>query len=160
MLQRLHLDHEFALLEFEQANRAYFAASISDRGDDFFEQFSERHRAMLDEQAAGRGAYYVLVDETGAVVGRFNLYNIVGATADVGYRVAKAASGRGVATAGLRDLCHIAADEHGLQLLNAATSDANVASQHVLTNAGFVITGTALVGGVNGRLYELVLARP
>jgi ribosomal-protein-alanine N-acetyltransferase len=159
-LQRLRLDHGSAVLDFERANRGYFAAFISDRGDDFFEQFSERHRAMLDEQEAGRGAYYVLVDATGAVVGRFNLYNIVGATADVGYRIAQRVAGRGVASSGVRDLCRIAGEDHGLRVLNAATSDANIASQHVLTKAGFVITGAAEVEGVSGRWYRLVLTPP
>src|SRR5688572_7723589 len=34
-LQRLRLGHAPALLAFEQANRAYLAASIPDRGDDY-----------------------------------------------------------------------------------------------------------------------------
>ena len=42
-LQRLRADHASAVLEFELANRAYFAASISDRGDEFYEHFTERH---------------------------------------------------------------------------------------------------------------------
>jgi [ribosomal protein S5]-alanine N-acetyltransferase len=41
-LQRLSSDHAPAVLAFELANRAYFAASISDRGDEFFDQFTER----------------------------------------------------------------------------------------------------------------------
>src|SRR5690242_4538014 len=39
-LQRLHADHAPAVLAFERANRGYFAAFISDRGDDFFDQFA------------------------------------------------------------------------------------------------------------------------
>ena len=35
-LKRLRAGHAPAVLAFELANRAYFAASISDRGDDFF----------------------------------------------------------------------------------------------------------------------------
>jgi len=62
-LQRLRADHAPAVLAFELANRAYFAASISDRGDDFYEQFSERHHAMLAEQEAGTNAFYVLVGD-------------------------------------------------------------------------------------------------
>ena len=72
-LQRLRADHAPAILEFELANRAYFAASVTDRGDEFFEQFADRHHARLAEQDAGQGAYYVLVAEDGAVLGRFNL---------------------------------------------------------------------------------------
>src|ERR1700684_3467037 len=72
-LQRLRADHAPAVLAFELANRAYFAASISDRGDDYFEQFAERHRVMLAEQEAGLGAFHVLVADDGSVLGRFNL---------------------------------------------------------------------------------------
>jgi len=69
-LQRLRADHAPAVLAFELANRAYFAASISDRGDEFFDQFTERYSALLAEQEAGIGAFYVLVAEDGSVLGQ------------------------------------------------------------------------------------------
>lgn len=40
-LQQLSADHAQAVLAFERANRAYFARSISDRGEMFFDQFGE-----------------------------------------------------------------------------------------------------------------------
>jgi hypothetical protein len=40
-LQRLRADHAAAIMAFESANRAYFATSISDRGDEYFERFTE-----------------------------------------------------------------------------------------------------------------------
>ena len=160
VLQRLHPDHEAAVLEFEQANRAYFADTIRDRGDEFFEHFEEHFLALLADQDDGLGMYHVLVEDDESVVGRFNLYRVADGTADVGYRVAQRVSGRGVATAGLRDLCRIAADPYGLRMLKAATSDANVPSQRVLANAGFIVVGRAEVGGRHGVLYELVLAHP
>ena len=98
-LQRLRRDHAPAILAFETANRAYFAASISDRGDEFFEHFEERHDALLAEQEAGVGAYYVLVDDDGSILGRFNLVFVGEGVAELGYRVAQHATGRGVATA-------------------------------------------------------------
>jgi ribosomal-protein-alanine N-acetyltransferase len=159
-LQRLRRDHAPAVLAFEHANRAYFAESISDRGDEFFEQFAERHRALLADQHAGVCAYYVLVAEDGEVVGRFNLYDLVDGSADVGYRVAERVAGRGVATSALQDFCRIAGEQYGLQTLRAATSSDNVASQRVLTKAGFVETGPAEVGGRQGSRYELVLEPP
>ena len=73
-LQLLRADHSAAVLAFELANRSYFAAFISDRGDEFFDRFTERHQTLLVEQEAGTGAYYVLVAEDGSVLGRFNLY--------------------------------------------------------------------------------------
>jgi hypothetical protein len=87
-LQRLDAGHAPAVLAFELANRGYFAASISDRGDEFYDQFTERHSALLAEQEAGVCAFYVLVAEDGSVLGRFNLYDFEDGTAALGYRVA------------------------------------------------------------------------
>ena len=153
-LQRLRADHAATVLAFELANRAYFAAFISDRGDEFFDQFTERHNALLAEQAAGICAYYVLVGEDGSVLGRFNLYGIADGTAALGYRVAQHVAGRGVATAGVRELCQLAAAQYGLRTLRAETSHENVASQKVLTKAGFVPVGPAQPGGRPGTRYQ------
>ncbi len=147
------------MLAFELANRAYFAQSISDRGDEFFERFAERHRQLLDEQESGACAFHVLVDGEGTVVGRFNLFHLADGNADVGYRVAQAVAGRGVATLGLRNLCRMARVDYELETLTAATSHENVASQRVLVKAGFVAVGPAEVGGRPGTRYELDLAR-
>ena len=108
-LQRLHAGHAPAVLAFELANRASFAASVSDRGDEFYDQFTERHSALLAEQEAGICAFYVLVAEDGSVLGRFNLYDFEDGTAKLGYRVAQHVAGRGVATATVRELCRLAA---------------------------------------------------
>ncbi len=160
-LQPLRADHAPAVLAFELANRAYFAASISDRGDEFFDQFTERHSAMLAEQEAGLGAYYVLVAEDGSIMGRFNLFFAGTGTANLGYRVAQHVAGRGVATATVQELCRLAAARHGLRTLRAATSRSNVASQRVLTKAGFVPVGPADpadLGGKPGTWYQRGLA--
>jgi [ribosomal protein S5]-alanine N-acetyltransferase len=160
-LQQLHAGHAPAVLAFELENRAYFAASISDRGDEFFDQFADRHCELLAEQKAGIGAYYVLVAEDGSVLGRFNLYRFQGGTADLGYRVAQHVAGRGVATATVRELCRLAAARHGLHTLRAATSRENAASQRVLAKAGFVPVGPADpadIGGKQGTWYQRGLA--
>jgi ribosomal-protein-alanine N-acetyltransferase len=160
-LQPLHACHAPAVLAFELANRAYFAASISDRGDEFFEWFADRHSALLAEQEAGVGAYYVLVAEDGSVLGRFNLFFAGDGTANLGYRVAQHAAGRGVATATVQELCRLAAARHGLRTLRAATSHQNAASTKVLTKAGFVPAGPAGpadLGGKTGTWYQRDLA--
>jgi [ribosomal protein S5]-alanine N-acetyltransferase len=162
-LQTLRAEHAAALLAFETANRAYFSASISDRGDEYFEHFAERLEALLADQEAGGGAYYVLVAEDGAVLGRFNLLLTGDGVAVVGYRVAEEVAGRGVATAMVRDLCSLAASRHAVSTLRAATSHANVASQRVLLNAGFQPVGTAdpsEIGGKQGTWYERAAPRP
>ena len=160
-LQRLDADHAPAVLAFELANRAYFAASISDRGDEFYDQFTDRHSALLAEQEAGTCAFYVLVAEDGSVLGRFNLYNLEDGIAKLGYRVAQHVAGRGVATATVRELCRLAAARHGLRTLRAATSHENAASQKVLAKAGFVPAGPADpadLGGKPGTWYQRDLA--
>ncbi|WP_329454091.1 GNAT family N-acetyltransferase [Streptomyces sp. NBC_01497] len=159
-LKRLHADDAPAVLAFELANRAYFAASVSDRGDEFFEQFTDRFRALLAEQAAGTSAFYVLLGEDGSVLGRFNLYDCEDGTAELGYRVAQHVAGLGVATATVRELCRVAATRHGLRTLRAGTAHDNAASQAVLTKAGFVPVGPAdpaHLGGKPGIWYQRVL---
>lgn len=155
-LQQLRAEHGPAVLEFERENRAYFATFISERGDEFFDQFTKRHAALLAEQEAGLGIFYVLVDEDGAVLGRFNLYDVKGGTAVLGYRVAESVAGRGVATSTVRELCVVAAGL-GLRTLTAATSLKNTASAKVLTKAGFVPVGPADrvdLGGKDGTRYQ------
>jgi [ribosomal protein S5]-alanine N-acetyltransferase len=156
-LQLVSPKHESAVLAFEMDNRAYFAKSISDRGDSFFEQFSDRHRELMAEQEAGAGAFYVLADGNGAVVGRFNLYDLSDGTARVGYRVAEQVSGHGVATTGLRGLCRIAREDFGLRTLTAATSNENIASQRVLLKSGFAYVAPTEVGGRQGALFDIDL---
>ena len=159
-LQRLRADHGPAVLDFELANRAYFAEFINDRGDEFYEQFDAQHRAMLADQESGACAYHVLVDDDGSVLGRFNLFVQSEGTANLGYRVAQRVAGRGVATATVQQLCGLAASEYGLRTLKAATSHENVASQRVLLKAGFVPVGPADpsdIGGKQGTWYQLDL---
>ena len=143
-LQRLRADHAPAVLAFELANRAYFATFVSDRGDAFFDHFTEQYNALLAEQEAGTCVFYVLVDEDG--------------TAELGYRVAQHVAGHGVATATVQELCRLAAALHGLRTLRAATTYDNVASQKVLTKTGFVTAGPAEPGGRPGTWYQRDLA--
>ena len=122
-----------------------------------YDQFTDRHSALLAEQEAGIGAFYVLVAEDGSVLGRFNLYDFEDGTAELGYRVAQHVAGRGVATATVRELCQLAAARHGLRTLRAATARDNAASQKVLTKAGFVPVGPADpadLGGKPGTWYQ------
>ncbi|ONI79723.1 GNAT family N-acetyltransferase [Actinosynnema sp. ALI-1.44] len=159
-LKRLTPEDAPAVLAFEVANRAYFAAAVNDRGDEYFDQFAHRYSALLAEQDAGVCAFHVLATEDGAVLGRFNLYDLENGTAELGYRVAQHAAGRGVATATVLELCELAATRHGLHTLRAAASHENVASQRVLTKAGFVATGPAdpaHLGGKPGTWYQAAL---
>ncbi|SDK16519.1 GNAT family N-acetyltransferase [Streptomyces indicus] len=154
VLQRLSLAHAPALLAFEQENRAHFAASVPDRGDAFFAEFDALLRDRLAEQDAGVCHFHVLVDTEGAVLGRVNLVDAADGEAELGYRIAKAASGRGLATAAVRQVCALAAEEYGLTALRAVTTEDNPASQTVLTRSGFEVTGALVVDGRPGLAYR------
>ncbi|WNZ06920.1 GNAT family protein [Streptomyces sp. 11x1] len=156
-LQRLRAEHATAVLDFELANRAWFAASVPDRGDAFFDRFTDRYDALLAEQEAGVCAFHVLVAEDGSVLGRFNLVDIENGSAQLGYRVAQHVAGHGVATATVRQLCRSAADRYGLRTLRGAVAHRNAASRKVLIKAGFVPVGAAApddLSGEPGTWYE------
>ena len=136
-LERLTASHADAVLAFELENREYFAASVDDRGDAYFTEFAARLAALLAEQEAGICQFHVLVDDAGAVVGRVNLVDFENGSAELGYRIAEKAAGKGLASAAVRAIAGLAASEYGLTTLRAGTSSENVASQVVLTRAGF-----------------------
>jgi len=136
-LQRLRLDHAPALLAFERENRDYFAASIPDRGDEYFAHFAARLHELLAEQAAGQHFFHVVADGGGAVLGRVNLVDVADGSAELGYRIAERAAGRGLATAAVREVCALAVAEYGLSTLRAVTTLDNTGSRTVLARTGF-----------------------
>jgi ribosomal-protein-alanine N-acetyltransferase len=159
-LTRLAAGHAPAVRAFELAGRAWFAASVTDRGDDFFKRFTQLYAAALAQPGC---AFYVLLAEDGSVLGRFNLYHIADGSAEVGYRVAQRVAGRGVATAAVGELCRLAVAKHGLRTLRAAAAQANPASQRVLIKAGFVRVGPAdpaHLGGKPGSWFKRDLTPP
>ncbi|WP_338896368.1 GNAT family N-acetyltransferase [Streptomyces sp. TG1A-60] len=157
-LQLLRPDHAPALLAFERENRAYFAASIPDRGEDYFARFDERHRALLAEQEAGVCWFHVLVGADAEVLGRVNLVDVADGSAELGYRIAERAAGRGLATWAVRKLCDLAADGYGLTVLRAATTLDNAASRAVLARVGFTVVGETQLSGRPGLSYSRNLA--
>lgn len=102
---------------------------------------------MQDPPRSKRG----LVAEDGAILGRFNLRDIASGSAVLGYRVAENVAGHGVATTTVDQLCREAATAFGLRTIRAATSDANIASQRVLLEVGFVLIGRADPADLGGR---------
>ncbi|MGW4567818.1 GNAT family N-acetyltransferase [Streptomyces sp. NPDC004561] len=152
-LQPLRPDHAPALLAFERENRAYFAASIPDRGEEYFARFDERHRALLAEQAAGVCRFHVLVGDGGEVLGRVNLMDLADGGAELGYRIAQRAAGRGLATSAVLEMCGLAAGSYGLTVLRAATTLDNAASRAVLARTGFTVTGETRLSGRPGLTY-------
>jgi ribosomal-protein-alanine N-acetyltransferase len=160
VLERLRLDHAPALLAFERENRAYFAATIPDRGDDYFVEFDERHRALLAEQDTGACHFHLVIDG-GEVLGRVNLVDVAHGSAELGFRIASKAAGRGLATAAVGEVVVLATTAYGLTTLRAAAAVNNIGSQNVLTRNGFTLTGEKItLSGKPGLWYELTLTEP
>lgn len=163
VLERIRPDHAPALLVFERENRAFFVASVPDRGDAYFAEFDQRHQELIDAQEAGEIHFHVLVAEDGEIVGRVNLNDVDQAdgSAELGYRIAEKATGRGLATRGVRELCRRAREEYGLRRLTAVTTLDNAASRAVLARVGFGAVGGVTLpnesGGEPGIAYELDL---
>jgi RimJ/RimL family protein N-acetyltransferase len=152
-LQLLRPDHAPALLAFERENRAYFAAVIPDRGDEFFTEFDMRHVQLLASQAEGTDYFHLLVTENGEVVGRVNLFKVADGSAELGYRIAQKAAGQGLATAAVRKVRELAATEYGLSRLRAKVTLDNPASRKVLERNGFVAVGELTLNGKPARSY-------
>ncbi|GHJ42747.1 N-acetyltransferase [Catellatospora sp. TT07R-123] len=136
-LEQLAAGHLAAVLEFETVNRVYFAASIPDRGAEFFADYPARHEALLRMQEAGTDRFHVLLTETGAVAGRVNLVELDGGEAELGYRIGRDFAGRGLATEAVGRVCELARTAYGLTRLRARTSAANLGSRKVLLRNGF-----------------------
>ncbi|WP_393058324.1 GNAT family N-acetyltransferase [Streptomyces sp. LN549] len=154
-LQRLRPEHAPALLAFEQENRAFFAASVPDRGDDYFTHFADRLAERLAEQATGACHFHLLVTEDGGeILGRFNVVDVADGAAELGFRLAEKATGRGLATTTIRELFTLCTTAYGLTTLRAGATLTNTASRSVLTRTGFVPTGEELLlGGKRGVGY-------
>jgi ribosomal-protein-alanine N-acetyltransferase len=159
MIERLRLDHAAAVLTFERENRAYFAASVPDRGDDYFTEFEQRFRDLLAEQQAGVCHFHVVVADKGEVLGRVNLVDVADGSAELGFRVAEKAAGQGLATAAVGQMCEMAVRDYGLRNLRASAAADNAGSRAVLSRVGFVPTGEeVLLADRPGHRYLLSLA--
>jgi [ribosomal protein S5]-alanine N-acetyltransferase len=144
-LELLNHGHAAALLAFERENRAYFAASIPDRGDEFFAEFDARFEHLLEWQAAGTDYFHVLMTEDGNITGRVNLIEVADGSAELGYRIAEKYAGQGLATSAVREVLELAAEKYGLTLVRAKVTIDNPASRTVLERNGFVAAGEMTV---------------
>jgi [ribosomal protein S5]-alanine N-acetyltransferase len=129
---------EQEMLDFELANRAFFARTIGDRGDEYFAGFHARHARLVVENETGASMLYAVRDETGRVVGRVNIGPIEDGSGDLGYRISEDACGRGYARAAVGLALRAAADR-GLTRIVAMTTEDNAASRRVLDANGFLV---------------------
>ena len=167
-IRLLDLDDVQLLLEFEQCNRTWFESQIEARPNDFYSSKGVRQHIdeMLMAYAVRRVYPCLLVDESGAILGRANLKNIQQAEgcAEVGYRIGFEHQGKGMATKALAHLIKCAREEWELRQLHAYVTDDNLASSRVLQKSGFkaddVVLGLATVNqrALNGKRYTLILA--
>jgi len=142
-LELLTPDHARPLERFERANRAFFAARVGDRGDDYFEHFDDRLAARVHENREGASLFFVIVDGDGEVLGRVNISDIDRPeSTELGFRVAEYVQGRGLATQGVLTALDIAA-RRGVKMVKARVSTANLPSHRVLEHCGFDQTGQA-----------------
>ncbi|MEU7931633.1 GNAT family N-acetyltransferase [Micromonospora echinofusca] len=95
----------------------------------------------------------VLVEPDGSVLGRFNLVDVADGGAELGYRVAERAAGRGVATDGVRRVVALARQAYGLRRLTAGTTLDNAGSLAVLRRTGFTPVGEVSLDGRPGLRF-------
>jgi [ribosomal protein S5]-alanine N-acetyltransferase len=134
------------LLDFELRNRAFFEAHINARPADYYSADGVRAAIATARREAGedKGYQFLVRDETGALVGRVNLSHVRRAhfhSAELGYRVAEHAQGRGIAREAVRQVLALAFDELKLVRVEATARDGNEGSARVLLRNGFSAFG-------------------
>jgi len=142
------LDDAPVLAELLQVNRDFLAPWDPIRPDEYFTLAGQQAEisGALARYEQGTTLPYVVVDESGRVIGRITLSGIVrGAfqSCSVGYWVGARDNGRGLATAAVADIIGVAFGELGLHRIQAETLLHNYASQKVLERNGFVRIGVA-----------------
>jgi [ribosomal protein S5]-alanine N-acetyltransferase len=135
------------LAQLYNENREFLAPLEPLRPDVFYTfEGQRRHIAQLTDRRTAGTAYPFVIAVGGKPVGAINLSNVVrGAfqSANVGYWVAEAHNGQGVATRALGLVCERAFTDIGLHRVEAGTLPDNYASQRVIEKNGFVRIGLA-----------------
>ena len=125
------------------ANRDFLAPFEPVRPPEFFTADGQRER--LQQQLDADTHPFAILDD-GAIAGTINLFNIVRESLQsgvIGYWVAAARNGRGLATEAVGEILAYAFRELGLHRVEAATLVDNVPSQRVLERNGFERIGLA-----------------
>jgi ribosomal-protein-alanine N-acetyltransferase len=147
-IRPLGLDDAETIAALRLDSREHLAPWEPDKGEASFttEGVRESITASLERAEAGTGLPYVIEDD-GRVVGGIMLNSMVRGpyfrSCSLGYWVARAAAGRGVATEAVRLAKEVAFEELGLFRVQAETLIDNHASQKVLQRNGFEPIGMA-----------------
>lgn len=151
------------LLRFETENRAFFEARINGRPANYYSP--QGVRAAIDlavkEAAEDKGYQFLIRTEAGELVGRVNLIGVRRThfqMADLGYRMAESACGKGYASEAVRLVLERAFGELGLKRIEANARVENEGSVRVLLRNGFTQFGRSSksfeLGGVwHDRLH-------
>ncbi len=137
-----------ALAELLRASRDFLAPWDPVRSDDYFTAVGQLAviRGALAQHEQGSALPHVILDGSGRVAGRITLNGIVRGpfqSCSVGYWVSVTATGRGLASAAVREILRVAFEELGLHRVQAETLLHNVRSQRVLKRNGFRRIGMA-----------------
>ncbi len=150
------------LLAFELQNRTFFEASINARTEGYYSADGMRAAITdaIDHARADTAFQFLVRDDAGTLVARVNLSRVRRAhfhCAEVGYRVAQTASGRGVATQAVGQLVALAFSDLQLLRLEATCRPENAASIQVLERNGFERFGVARRSfQLHGIWYDLI----
>lgn len=137
-----------ALARLLAANRDHLERWEPRRDESFFTPQAQQAAltGALQEYRAGRCVPHGILDQHGLLCGRITLSGITrGAfqSASVGYWLAAAATGSGLATRAVHEIASLAFGPLGLHRLQAEIMTANDASRQVLLRNGFVRYGYA-----------------
>jgi ribosomal-protein-alanine N-acetyltransferase len=144
-LQPPAMTHAADLLAFELENRAFFERHINARPADFYNPagVAAAIQAAAQDALNDRGYQFLVFDDAGLLVGRVNLSRVRRVhfhSAELGYRVAESAAGRGIATQAVAAVIQ-RATELGLVRLEATARAENIGSCTVLQRNGFEVFG-------------------
>lgn len=150
-----------ALLAFELQNRAYFEATINARPAHYYSvEGVGAAIAQAQREARHDQAYQYLLWDAGVLVGRANLTKVRRAhfhSAELGYRIAQSAGGRGLASEAVRQVLALAFGEHGLVRVEATARPENEGSIRVLQKNGFTLFGRSTRSfELAGTWYDLL----
>lgn len=136
--EALNKSHAKQLLKFELENQAFFETVIAARGADFYTHtgISQHIDSMTIQHSNGIAFPFVLL-ENESIIARANIKNIQpGGIGEIGYRVSRNETGRGVGSVCVKHLICAAKTSHLAQLL-AVVINNNPASEKVLMKNGF-----------------------
>ncbi|XXE46860.1 GNAT family N-acetyltransferase [Pseudomonas sp. R3-56] len=160
-IRTLQLADTEALLAFEVDNRQWFERHIDARASAFYSLrgVSEHIGDYLSGFAAGTWHPFVIEDAGGTIIGRANLKDIDTSerTAQVGYRIAQHACGKGLATLAVKHLIEQARSHWRLERLLAEVYVQNAGSVKVLDRCGFVVEPTQPEANGQHHWYSLLI---